>query len=92
MRTIILDIQNFDNKADLYQYFKDQISLCFYHGANLEALYDDLTSITEATTLVLRYPAVPKEALLGYIPRMLKTFEDAARENYNLSLQLEEIS
>ena len=90
MRNIVLDIQPMEEKSALHQYVKEQFEFSFGYGANLDSLYDELTSLEEPCTLTLRYSAKPKGAMVAYLPRLLATFKDAARENYNLVLHLEE--
>ena len=86
MRQILLDITPFEDKISLHRYLKEQLDLPFYYGANLDALYDELSSITEATALTLRYSTAPRGKMIEYTPRLLTVFGEAARENYNLSL------
>ncbi len=90
MQEILLDVRTFEDKVTLHQYFKDQLGFSLYYGANLEALFDELSSATEAMTIRLRYPMRPKGKMIDYLPRLLIAFEDAARENYNLSVRFEE--
>ncbi len=91
MRNIILDIRPFAEKIALHQYLKEHLDFSFYYGANLDALFDELTSTTEPTSIVLRYPAHPTGKLADYLPRLLAVFQDSARDNYNLNLQFEEL-
>ena len=90
MQNMILDIRSFEEKQALHQYLREQLGFDFYYGANLDALYDELTSITEPLSLTLRYPKKPKGEMARYIPRLLAVFQDAVRENYNLSVQFQE--
>ena len=86
MRRITLDITPFEDKISLHRYLKEQLDLPFYYGANLDALYDELSSITETTDLTLRYSTSPRGKMIEYTPHLLKVFSEAARENYNLTL------
>ena len=92
MRNIVLDIRSFDTKAALHQYLKEQLDFSDYYGENLDALYDELTSSVEAIALVLQYAAKPVGEMAEYLPRVLEVFRDAARENYHLSVLLEEMA
>ncbi len=89
MREITLDITPFEEKKALHVYLKEQLDLPFYYGANLDALYDELTAATDALSLTLRYPASPQGKMIEYLPRLMTVFEDAARENYNLTVRFE---
>ena len=90
MQEILLDIRSFEDKVSLHGYFQEQLGFSFTYGANLEALFDELTSVTDAKSILLCYPTRPKGKMVDYLPRLLAVFEDAARENYNLSIRFEE--
>lgn len=91
MRDIVLDITPFEEKKPLHGYLKTQLDFPFYYGANLDALFDELTATTDALAITLQYPAQPKGKMVEYIPRLIAVMEDAARENYNLSVRFEVI-
>lgn len=86
MQEILLDIASFEDKIPLHRYLKEQMGFPFYYGGNLDALYDELSSITEPTHITLAYSTRPKGKMADYTPRMLHVFGDAAQENYNLKL------
>ena len=86
MKEIMLDITPFEDKIPLHRYFKEKLDFPFYYGGNLDALYDELSSNTQPLSITLRYPASPKGRMAGYVPRLLKVFQDAARENYHLKV------
>ena len=91
MLAITLDITPFEDKISLHRYLKEQLDFPFYYGANLDALYDELSSITDATALTLKYSTSPKGKMIEYTPRLLKVFDEAAHENYNLTLTVQAI-
>ena len=86
MREIVLDVRAFEEKISLHRYLKEQMGFPFYYGGNLDALYDELSSITEPTTVTLIYSDAPKGKMVEYLPRLLRVFRDSALENYNLTL------
>ncbi len=86
MQELTLDITPFEEKVSLHRYLKERLDLPFYYGANLDALYDELSSITEPTRVTLIYSTSPRGRMIEYTPRLLRVFDDAARENYNLTL------
>lgn len=92
MRNIIVDLTPFDEKISLHSYLKSQLDFPFYYGANLDALFDELASTTDALCITLRYPKTPVGAMVNYLPRLLQVFRDAARENYHLKITYEEVS
>ncbi len=91
MKEITLDITPFEEKISLHRYLKEQLDFPFYYGANLDALYDELSSSTEPLSVTLRYSANPQGKMVDYLPRLLIVFEDAARENYNLAVAFEAV-
>ena len=90
MKEVILDLTPFEEKIALHTYLKNTLDFPFYYGANLDALNDELTSVSYPLKITLRYPARPKGMMKEYLPRVLQVFRDAARENYNLELVIEE--
>ena len=87
MRDITLDLTPFEEKISLHRYLKETLDFPFYYGANLDALYDELSSETSALRVHVRYPVSPKGKMVDYLPRLCIVFEDAARENYHLKVQ-----
>ena len=84
MQEFKLDVSTFEEKISLHRYLKECMGFPFNYGANLDALYDELSSITEPTHITLYYSTRPKGKMLEYTPRLLKVFSDAASGNYNL--------
>lgn len=90
MREITLDVTPFEEKISLHRYFKEALDFPFYYGANLDALNDELTSLTDNLHVTLIYPCSPKGKMVEYLPRLLRVFEDASRENYHLQVEYRE--
>ena len=89
MRKIILDIEKMRSLPMLHKYLHTALALPEYYGANLDALYDCLTEITESTELVVP-KKVADEAYLGwYGQQFLQMLEDAAAENEALRVTLQ---
>ncbi len=92
MREVVLNLSPFEEKISLHRYLKETLDFPFYYGANLDALHDELTSEGQNLRIVVRYPAAPKGKMVEYLPRLLRVFDDAARENYHLEIVYEEIA
>ena len=92
MRDITLDLTPFEEKISLHRYLKETLDFPFYYGANLDALHDELTSETAAVHIHVRYPVAPRGKMVDYLPRLLRVFQDAQRENYHLEFTYEEIA
>ena len=86
MRNVALDLTPFEDKISLHRYLKETLCFPFYYGANLDALFDELTSETEDLSITLTLPLQPQGKMIDYLPKLRRVFEDAARENYHLTL------
>ena len=91
MREVTLDLTRFEEKISLHTYLKETLAFPFYYGANLDALHDELTSETESLRITVCYPSKPRGKMVDYLPKLLRVFEDAARANYHLSIQFQEM-
>ncbi|MCI5955499.1 MAG: barstar family protein [Clostridiales bacterium] len=91
MREITLNLTPFEEKISLHRYLKETLDFPFYYGANLDALHDELTSEVNNLHITLCYPENPKGKMVEYLPRLLRVFEDAARENYHLNITYQKI-
>ena len=90
MNEFRLDLTSFEDKISLHNYIKETLSFPLYYGANLDALHDELTSNTSELSLTVVLPAAPKGSMEGYLPRVKRVFQDAASENYHLTVNFEE--
>jgi RNAse (barnase) inhibitor barstar len=91
MQEYRLDITTFTDKIPLHRYLKETLGFPFYYGGNLDALFDELASITEPTKIILRYSTTPRGKMVEYTPRLLTVFGDAAQANYNLRMTVEAV-
>ena len=88
MRKITLDIEKMRSLPMLHKYLHTALALPEYYGANLDALYDCLTEMSEPTELVVP-KKVADEAYLGwYCQQFLQMLEDAAAANEALQITL----
>lgn len=88
MRIITLDIEKMRSLPMLHKYLHTALALPEYYGANLDALYDCLTEMSEPTELVVP-KKVADEAYLGwYGQQFLQMLEDAAAANEALQITL----
>lgn len=92
MREVTLDLSPFEEKISLHRYLKEALDFPFYYGANLDALHDELTSQRDTLRITVRYSKSPRGKMIDYLPKLLRVFEDAARENYHLEITYQEQS
>ena len=90
MRNVTLDLAPFEEKISLHRYLKEALDFPFYYGANLDALHDELASEREPLRIAVHYPKEPRGKMVDYLPKLLRVFEDAARENYHLEITYQE--
>ena len=81
MKTITLDIARLHSVPALHKYLRSALALPVYYGANLDALYDCLTALTEQTTLIVPAAVADNGHLGWYGKQFLQVLEDAAQEN-----------
>ncbi len=87
MKTYKIDFKGFENKRDVHVKIKE--AMFDYVGSNLDALYDELTSICEDSKIILIGTDFPADAIGGYLKATLETFLDAAKENSHLEISIE---
>jgi len=87
MREVVLDIRPLSGKRVIHQYLKDQLALSLYYGANLDALYDELTSLSKPITIILQYSISLNGAQKPNYSELVRVFADAARDNDFLSVR-----
>ena len=90
MRRVILDGRQIRSRDALHDYLAQALELPSYYGANLDALHDELASEREPLHIDVHYPKTPRGKMVDYLPKLLRVFEDAARENYHLEITYQE--
>ena len=86
MREIYLEGRCMTDRAAAHAEIKEKLSLPEYYGANLDALWDCLTEISQETVITVRHPGAMLSALREYGCRLLMTFFEAERNNYALHI------
>ena len=84
MRKVLLDLNPARSVVWIHEYLKFALEFDDYYGQNLDALYDQLTSVTEDTCLGVFCPPVEDTKLSQYLKRMKRVFRDAEEENPRL--------
>lgn len=78
MKRISVDTTVWEKPADLHAAMKEAFSFPEYYGGNLDALHDELTSLTEPVELLLTGTA---GQLGSYGHIFLRVLNDACEEN-----------
>lgn len=89
MKEITVDCRNFVSRSDLHQAFAQALSFPDWYGNNLDALYDQLTSIGAETALRLLHWAEAEAAMGRYATCARRAIEDAAQQNPKLTVLFE---
>lgn len=84
MRKILLDFNPDRTVEGIHRYLKFELKFPGYYGDNLDALYDELTSITEDTCVGVFGLLKEKGQITDYQRRVWKVMRDAERENPHL--------
>ena len=84
MKEITIDCREFVSRLELHEAFAQMLSFPEWYGNNLDALYDQLTSIGEETVVRLLYWEAAEAALERYAICARRAVEDAQQNNPKL--------
>lgn len=82
---VILDGYKMDKKENLHLYLKQSFDLSEYYGENLDALWDELTSLNEQVEIILINSNYMLNKLGEYGNMLLELFRDLAFEQENIN-------
>ena len=88
MKRIILNSENLLEREQAHLYLAQMLDFPEYYGKNLDALFDCLTEQGECN-IVLQGEAVLRQTD-GYGAKILKVFQEAARANPGLRLEMQQ--
>ena len=89
MEEIIIDCAAIRTKEALHQHFRDALGFPDWYGNNLDALYDQLTSIGVDTQVILQNWSEAEASLDRYAVCARQAMEDAQQNNPKLKIVLE---
>jgi len=81
VKKVLLDLKPAKTVEWIHEYLKFELEFDDYYGNNLDALYDELTSITEETCLGVFFPPRDETRLSVYLEKVKKVLKDAERDN-----------
>ena len=83
-----LDCRMMTDRGTAHDYLAEKFEFPGYYGRNLDALFDLLSTYEKDAQIVVNAPELLEENLGAYGKNILKTLEEAARENPKLILQI----
>lgn len=86
--TVELDCRMMTDRGTAHDYLAEKFEFPGYYGRNLDALFDLLSTYEKDAQIVVNAPELLEENLGAYGKNILKTLEEAARENLKLTLQI----
>lgn len=81
MRKILLDFDQARTVGWIHQYLKTSMGFPDYYGNNLDALYDQLTSLTEDTCVGVFGLSGDKGQVSRYLRQVKRVMKDAEKDN-----------
>src|SRR5690625_2035206 len=88
MQELVLDGKELRKKEDMHSYLKRQLEVPEYHGANLDALWDVLSTYDQPLKIELMHEKTLHENLGNYGKALVQLLEDAAEANPNIHFQV----
>ncbi|MDO4961618.1 MAG: barstar family protein, partial [Eubacteriales bacterium] len=90
MKKVLLDLSVPCTKEKTHEYIAEQMGFPSYYGKNLDALYDELTSIHEPTAVGIFLPIADMIDLdidlMIYFDKISEVFSDAEAANPELAV------
>ena len=86
--TVELDCRMMTDRGTAHDYLAETFGFPNYYGRNLDALFDLLSTYEKVTQIIVNAPELLEENLGVYGKNILKTLEDAVRDNAKLTLQI----
>lgn len=88
--TIFISLKGLTDRSGIHSVLKEALDFPDYYGNNLDALNDELTSITSAVNVVLMdWDLVPSN-MEAYVKNLINVFETCSKENPHFSFSLNE--
>lgn len=89
MKKTTIDCRGFVTRLDLHKAFAEALSFPDWYGNNLDALYDQLTSVCEDTAIVLQHWTETEVTVGRYAICARQAMEDAQQNNPKLKIVFE---
>lgn len=85
---INLDFNEIYDKESLHKLLKDEFEFPDYYGNNLDAFYDEVSSLSEDLTIILKNRKHLIDSLGTYAESLFSTIYELEEENTNIKVML----
>jgi len=89
MEEYVLDFSNITTKESLHDYIAETLDFPEYYGKNLDALYDCVTDLSQCSITITGIDALYELGQYGM--RIIEVFQDAAEDNEDIELVIEDL-
>lgn len=86
MREILVDLNMLDTKDKIHDFFSTELETPQWYGRNLDALYDELTSVCEELSIICKGNL---ESLPVCTKGLVDVLQDASAANRYLVVEIE---
>ncbi len=90
MKKVLLDLSIPESKKGVHEYIAREMGFPEYYGKNLDALYDELTSVTEPVAIGFFMPVPEFDDidfdLMLYLDKVKEVFKDAETVNPEIAV------
>mgnify|MGYP000630451229 CR=1 FL=1 len=87
MKQVILDGTGLTTSAQVHELLARELDFPIWYGANLDALYDRLTDVTQDCWIVLTHAAAMEAHLGNWAGALRQVLRDACACNDNLTME-----
>lgn len=87
MKQVILDGTGLTTSAQVHELLAQELDFPIWYGANLDALYDCLTDVTQECCIVLTHTAAMEAHLGNWAGALRQVLRDACACNDNLTME-----
>lgn len=86
---LLIDGSKIKDRETLHEYIKNELNFGEYYGCNLDALWDELVTRSEALDIEIINEGQLTNSLGEYKEMLIETLKESTRENENITLSLE---
>lgn len=89
MKTVVLDGLQMVTKSETHDYLKEVLGLSDHYGANLDALWDELSCYSQALSIELIHLDAMEASLGDYAVKLKEVFHEIGMFNKGIMVKFE---